>query len=252
MNESPQLTGLLIGAGASYELGIPLVWDLTRELKAWLTLQKLTDLNRGWRTQGSGHSDVVINDLASVLAMPGMRYEAFSGTLRLSFAEYRQSSMNFMPSIHGLLRSFTPLGIEAGGPHHRERRRMGLWRTDTKQPMNRRRPCSLDSIPHGPLTIQERSSGYFARTTEHFANSDRRKSRTTVKPKRPSPSGRQSLPLKRQLSCLTSPPSCRTLRGSGLSKTLWGLSSVSVTVGCSRPTGQKRRCSGLRPLCGSS
>lgn len=52
MNESPQLTGLLIGAGASYELGIPLVWDLTRELKAWLTLQKLTDLNRGWRTQG--------------------------------------------------------------------------------------------------------------------------------------------------------------------------------------------------------
>jgi hypothetical protein len=85
MNESPQLTGLLIGAGASYELGIPLVWDLTRELRAWLTPQKLTDLNRGWRTQGSGHSDVVINDLASVLAMPGMHCEAILGHLETQF-----------------------------------------------------------------------------------------------------------------------------------------------------------------------
>ena len=73
MNKSPQLTWLLIGAGASYELGIPLVWDLTNELKAWLTPQKLSDLNWGWRTQGSAHSDGVINDLALLRRGLGIR-----------------------------------------------------------------------------------------------------------------------------------------------------------------------------------
>lgn len=85
MNESQQLTGLLIGAGASYELGMPLVWDLTSELKTWLTPQKLRELNRGWRSQGGGHSDVVINDLASVLVIPGMHYEAILGHLETQF-----------------------------------------------------------------------------------------------------------------------------------------------------------------------
>jgi hypothetical protein len=30
-------TGLFLGAGASFEAGMPLVWDLTAQIKAWLT-----------------------------------------------------------------------------------------------------------------------------------------------------------------------------------------------------------------------
>jgi hypothetical protein len=40
------LTGLFLGAGASYEVAMPLVWELTNEIKAWLTPDKLRALNR--------------------------------------------------------------------------------------------------------------------------------------------------------------------------------------------------------------
>jgi hypothetical protein len=49
-NES---VGLFLGAGASFELGMPLVWGLTAELKAWLTPAKLRELNESWRSRRS-------------------------------------------------------------------------------------------------------------------------------------------------------------------------------------------------------
>jgi hypothetical protein len=49
-----QLTGLFLGAGASYEAGLPLVWELTDEFKKWLTPEKLREFNQGWRIQGGG------------------------------------------------------------------------------------------------------------------------------------------------------------------------------------------------------
>lgn len=51
------LTGLFLGAGASYEAGMPLVWGLTEEIKDWLTADKIRWLNREWRRQGGGHRD---------------------------------------------------------------------------------------------------------------------------------------------------------------------------------------------------
>jgi len=60
-----RFTGLLLGAGASAEAGMPLAWDLTAEIKAWLTPDMLRELNEGWR--GGGYSDAVIEDLAAVL-----------------------------------------------------------------------------------------------------------------------------------------------------------------------------------------
>ena len=62
------LTGLFLGAGASYEAGMPLTCDLTAELKQWLTFDKLRWLNESWRSQGGGHSDRIIDDFVSVLS----------------------------------------------------------------------------------------------------------------------------------------------------------------------------------------
>lgn len=76
-----RLTGLFLGAGASVEVGMPLVWDLTKELKQWLTPDKLRDLNAGWRAQGTGYPDAVIEDFASVLVIEGMHYESLLGYL---------------------------------------------------------------------------------------------------------------------------------------------------------------------------
>jgi hypothetical protein len=36
-----RLTGLFFGAGASYEAGMPLLWELTTEIKDWLTPAKI-------------------------------------------------------------------------------------------------------------------------------------------------------------------------------------------------------------------
>jgi hypothetical protein len=75
------LTGLFLGAGASVEVGMPLVGELTEELKQWLTPEKLRSLNESWRTQGTGYPDAVIDDFASVLVCDGMHYESLLGYL---------------------------------------------------------------------------------------------------------------------------------------------------------------------------
>lgn len=78
-------TGLLLGAGASYDLGMPLVWELTGELKNWLTPEKLRDLNRHWLSAGSGFGfpDSAIEKLASVLEIEDMHYEHILGYLQV-------------------------------------------------------------------------------------------------------------------------------------------------------------------------
>jgi hypothetical protein len=81
MTHPQRLTGLFLGAGASVEVGMPLVWDLTKELKQWLTPDKLRELNAGWQAQGTGYSDAVIEDFASVLVIEEMHYESLLGYL---------------------------------------------------------------------------------------------------------------------------------------------------------------------------
>ena len=92
------LTGLFLGAGASYELGMPLVWELTAEIKNWLTPEKLRSLNQGWRSQGNGFSDTVINDLAAVLTIDNLHYESVLGHLETQFKRQHNASQEY----HGL------------------------------------------------------------------------------------------------------------------------------------------------------
>ena len=79
------LTGLLLGAGASYDLGMPLLWELTRELKSWLKPEKLRNLNLRWRSGGPDfcYPDSVIEDFASVLEREDMHYESLLGYLQV-------------------------------------------------------------------------------------------------------------------------------------------------------------------------
>jgi hypothetical protein len=58
-----RLTGLFLGAGASHEAGMPLVRELTAEIKNWLTAEKIRELNAGWRIQNGGYPDSVVDDL---------------------------------------------------------------------------------------------------------------------------------------------------------------------------------------------
>lgn len=87
-----------MGAGASYEAGMPLVWELTAELKDWLTAEKLRSLNAGWRIQGNGFPDQIIDDLISVLERPDTHYESILGYLETQYI--RQHSL--AQQYHGL------------------------------------------------------------------------------------------------------------------------------------------------------
>lgn len=85
------ITGLFLGAGASYEAGMPLVWELTSEIKNWLTPEKLRDFSAGWRAQGTGLSEIVIEDFVSILARPDMHYEALLGYLETQFMRFNNT-----------------------------------------------------------------------------------------------------------------------------------------------------------------
>ena len=95
-----ELTGLLLGAGASYDLGMPLLKELTYELKSWLTPEKLRSLNEGWRRGGPGfdYPDDVIEDFASVLDREDMHYESLLGYLQVQ----SQRQFNTLQSYNGL------------------------------------------------------------------------------------------------------------------------------------------------------
>jgi hypothetical protein len=81
MREVPQLTGVFLGAGFSYEVGMPLVGELTSELKETLTASKVREWNESWRKNGTGFSDGVIEDFISVLSRSDMHYESILGYL---------------------------------------------------------------------------------------------------------------------------------------------------------------------------
>lgn len=93
-----QLTGLFLGAGASYDAGMPLVWELTRELKNWLTPDKLRQLNQGWRQQGGGYPDNVIEEFAAVLQRNDLHYESLLGYLETQFRRHQPNQQDY----HGL------------------------------------------------------------------------------------------------------------------------------------------------------
>lgn len=98
MTEPMRLTGLFLGAGASVEVGMPLVWELTEKLKNELTPDKLRELNAGWKVQGTGYPDSVVEDFASVLVRDEMHYESLLGYLEAQ-------SRRFLPLLqpyHGL------------------------------------------------------------------------------------------------------------------------------------------------------
>jgi hypothetical protein len=70
------LTALLLGAGASRELGMPLRADINAEILAWLSPASLRKLNDTWRGRGFGHPDEVIEDVARFLTEEEFDYEA--------------------------------------------------------------------------------------------------------------------------------------------------------------------------------
>ena len=95
MNTPRKLTGLFLGAGASYEIGMPLVQGLTKEIGNWLTSEKLRSLNLSWRSQGGGYQDRILDDFISVLQRPDQHYESLLGYLEVQFNRSSSDSQQY-------------------------------------------------------------------------------------------------------------------------------------------------------------
>ncbi len=90
----PRLTGLLLGAGASYEAGMPLVWELTREIKAVTTAETLHIRNQVWRDRGTPYDDRVIADCIRILERPELHYENIIGYLETQLRRQRSPKLH--------------------------------------------------------------------------------------------------------------------------------------------------------------
>lgn len=82
-----RLVGMLLGAGASYDLGMPLVAHLTGEFKGYFTPTHLRELNDRWLVQRGGFDDDVIEITIQLLEREDYTYEKILGTLQ----EYGQA-----------------------------------------------------------------------------------------------------------------------------------------------------------------
>ena len=77
---------------------MPLAWDLTSEIRAWLTPEKLRELNASWRSQGGGHSDMVIDNLVGLLLNKSIHYEQILGNLEVNLKRHGNPRQDY----HGL------------------------------------------------------------------------------------------------------------------------------------------------------
>ena len=76
-------TGLLLGAGASFDIGMPLVNELHRDLKRYMTPDRLRSNNLWSKSHHSGVLDDAIEVLISLLNQDSLNYEHIIGNLEV-------------------------------------------------------------------------------------------------------------------------------------------------------------------------
>lgn len=92
--------GLFLGAGFSYELGLPLVLEVTAELKRVLSPQRMIALNKHWRTGNLGYSDRSIEILNTILKQQNYNYENIVGALEVNITRFENREI--YQDLHGL------------------------------------------------------------------------------------------------------------------------------------------------------
>lgn len=80
---------------------MPLVWELTAEIRRWLTPEKLISFNENWKSQGGGWDHDVISCLISLLENKDLHYENIIGAIEVKCS--RERDQNKRQSYHEAL-----------------------------------------------------------------------------------------------------------------------------------------------------
>jgi hypothetical protein len=79
------LTGLLLGAGASQEYGMPVAWDISERLRREIPTNGLRLHNKDAQAVGRGVPDEILEEFIGLLARTEMSYESIIGYLEVNF-----------------------------------------------------------------------------------------------------------------------------------------------------------------------
>lgn len=89
---------LLLGAGFSYAFAMPLIDELTKEVKIFFRDEKIFKLNEGWKKQGGGWNDEVVATFDKLIKSD-RHYEQIAGDLQELFRLERDQKLR--QEIHG-------------------------------------------------------------------------------------------------------------------------------------------------------
>ena len=108
------MKALFIGAGFSYECGMPLVWELTAEIRRWLTPDKLVSLNKNWKKQSGGWDHDVLSTVLALLENKKLHYENIIGAIEVEYSRERVPSkrQNYYAAVGFLLQAVYGLLLE--------------------------------------------------------------------------------------------------------------------------------------------
>lgn len=83
---------------------MPLVSELTAEIRRWLTPAKVERFNRGWRARGGGWTDTTTSTLVSLLQNQELHYEQIIGAIEVEFARELDARLRQeWHAVHGYL-----------------------------------------------------------------------------------------------------------------------------------------------------
>lgn len=80
--------GLLLGAGFSVDFAMPLVWELTEEMRRLIPSQKFLNFNNSWKLQKNGFSDEAVNLFIELYDDKTIHYEQIVGGLEVFSERY--------------------------------------------------------------------------------------------------------------------------------------------------------------------
>ncbi|MCK8077656.1 hypothetical protein MSG34_15940 [Vibrio sp. 1CM2L] len=108
------MKALFIGAGATYDCGMPLVWELTAEIRRWLTPEKLISFNENWKSQGGGWHQDVVSCVVSLLKNESLHYENIIGAIEVECSREldQRKSENYYAALGFLLQAVYGLLME--------------------------------------------------------------------------------------------------------------------------------------------
>jgi len=98
--------GFFLGAGFSYELGMPLVWQLTKQFKYFINADNLREFSNNWRASHEAFSVTCIDHAIKLIGSQDLHYENILGNLQIMYERDSGRNRDESQNFHSLYQHF--------------------------------------------------------------------------------------------------------------------------------------------------